>query len=162
MLRRSVPGWELGFSPMPRPSQYAQRTRWLWLTPLVGGFLAVVGWVLAHDPGPGLALSHRGWLTIVAAAAVVLLLVVYRNDSLGRLLRAAAEYAVVATLAVLLTTTTSANHGREPAASDAHARGAVCPSVVQTRAWLACLWQQANKTTTPNRHPTTTTRKDHR
>jgi hypothetical protein len=162
MVRRSVPGWELGFPPMPHPSQYAERTRWLWLLPLAGGFLAVVGWVLAHDPSPGLALSHRGWLTILAAAAVVLLLAVHRNDSLARLLRAAAEYAVAATLAVLLTTTATTDHGRASAAPNTRTPRAACPSVLQTRAWLACLWHQANKTTTPNPLPPTTTRKDHR
>jgi hypothetical protein len=158
MLRRTVPGWDLPSWPMAYPGQYPERTRWLWLIPLAGGFLTVVGWVLAHDPAPGLALSHRGWLTIVAAAAVVLLLTLHRNDSTGRLLRATAEYAVVATLAVLLTTTTATTgHGRASAAPNGRAPAAACPSVVQTRAWLACLWHQASKPTNPNPHPSPTT-----
>jgi hypothetical protein len=153
MARRTVPGWELPLQPMPHPGQYPERTRWLWLVPLAGGFLAVVGWVLAHDPGPGLALSDRGWLTIIAAAAVVLLLAVHRNDGWRRLLRAIAEYTVVATLAVLLATTATSS-GQAPATPNARAQEAgVCPSVLQTRAWLTCLWHQASKTTKPNQRP---------
>src|SRR6266511_3971897 len=49
-----------------------RRTRWLWLVPLAAGFLTVLGWVLAHEPAPGLALSDRGWLEIGLAGALVL------------------------------------------------------------------------------------------
>jgi peptidoglycan/LPS O-acetylase OafA/YrhL len=154
MLRRTIPGWELPFPSMPYPGQYTERTRWLWLVPLAVGFVAVLGWVLAHDPGPGLALSDRGWLTIIAAAAVVLLLALHRNDGWGRLLRAIAEYTVVAILAALLATSGSS---RAPATPDAHTQAATCPSVLQTRAWLTCLWHQASKTAKANQQPSTTT-----
>jgi hypothetical protein len=155
MLRRTIPNWELPFPPMPYPGQYTERTRWLWLVPLATGFLSVVGWVLSHDPGPGLALSNRGWLTIVGAAAVVLLLAVHRNDGWRRLLRAIAEYTVVAALAVLLATTAT-GPGRATPHGRAQATGA-CPSALQTRAWLTCLWHQANQqpstTTAPGNSP---------
>jgi hypothetical protein len=154
MLRRTVPGWELPFQPMPHPGQHTERTRWLWLVPLATGFLAVVGWVLAHDPGPGLALSDRGWLTIIAAAAVVLLLTLHRNDSARRLLRAVAEYTVVAILAALLATT---GPSKAPTTPDSRTQAATCPSVLQTRAWLTCLWHQASKTAKANQQPSTTT-----
>ncbi len=142
MLRRTVPGWEPPFQPMPRPGQYPERTRWLWLVPLAAGFVAVLGWVLAHDPGPGLALSDRGWL--------------HRNDSWRRLLRAVAEYTVVAILAALLATTGAAAPSRAPATPDARTQAATCPSVLQTRAWLTCLWHQASKTGKANQPSTTT------
>src|SRR6266545_1248967 len=81
-----------------------RRTRWLWLVPLAAGFLTVLGWVLAHDPAPGLALSDRGWLEIGLAGALVLLLSLHRSDSTWRLVRMLGEYAAVALLTVLLVT----------------------------------------------------------
>jgi hypothetical protein len=158
-----APGFGLGMlhPVMQRPGRLVQRTRWLWLVPLVGCFLAVIGWIASHDPGPGLALSSRGWLTIAAAAAVLALISVHRGDGLGHLLRTVAEYAVVFALAVLVTTAaTAANSPAEiqaaQAQAEAQARAAgACPPVVHVRAWLSCLWHQASQaaTTTP---PTTT------
>jgi hypothetical protein len=140
-----------------------RRTRWLWLVPLAGGLAAVLGWVVAHDPGPGLALSGLGWFTVALAALLAVLLSIHRGA--GRLLRAAAEYVVVALLAVLLVTT-SAQHTPPPAThpasrADAAARAAdACPSIVQLRAWLTCLWN-AGQQAARNHPPTTTPKKGH-
>ncbi len=106
MLRRTDPIAPIGLG-MPHPAlqrpagRVTERTRWLWLVPLVVGFLTVFGWVASHDPGKGLALSNRGWLTIAAAAALMVLLSVHRTEGFGHLARVVAEYAVVAVLAVL-------------------------------------------------------------
>jgi hypothetical protein len=151
-----APGWGMGMlhPVMPRPVRLVERTRWLWLVPLVGGFLAVFGWVASHDPGPGLALTRRGWLTIVAAAAVLWLISIHRGDGLGHLLRTVAEYAVVFALAVLVTiAATSAQspaeiqaQARARAQAEAQARAAgACPPVMHVRAWVSCLWHQASQ-----------------
>src|SRR6266540_4258238 len=92
-----------------------RRTRWLWLVPLAAGFLTVLGWVLAHDPAPGLALSDRGWLEIGLAGALVLLLSLHRSDSTWRLVRMLGEYAAVALLTVLLVTPPGVQHAPAPA-----------------------------------------------
>src|SRR6266487_4407795 len=98
MLRRLFPGaiqpprdaYDTGPLRWPLPRHPAtRRTRWLWLVPLVAGFVAVLGVVISHDPGPGLALSNLGWFTIVLAALLVALLAIHRNT--GHLLRALAE-----------------------------------------------------------------------
>jgi hypothetical protein len=153
-------GWGMPHPALQRPSRLVERTRWLWLIPLVVGFLAVVGWVASHDPGKGLALSNRGWLTLAVAALLLVLIGNHRLDGLGHLVRMVAEYAVVAALAVLLATAASTAHSpaelqaRARAQAAARAAGA-CPPVTQTRAWLSCLWHQASQATTDQ--PTTTT-----
>jgi hypothetical protein len=143
MLRQTAPGW----APpgLPQAVQGRDRTRWLWAVPLLGGVLAVAGWILSHDPAPGLALSRRGWITVAAAVVVAGLLARHRRD--GELVRAIAEYTVVAVLAVLLATA-SPDHAAKAKAHDPH----TCPPVIQTRAWLTCLWQQASTAAKPN-HP---------
>jgi hypothetical protein len=166
MLRRTDPiapmGWGMPHPAMQRPAgRLSERTRWLWLVPLVVGVLTVFGWVASHDPGKGLALSNRGWLTIAAAALLMVLISNHRSDGLGHLARMVGEYAVVFALAVLVTTaaTTAQSpaeiQARAQAQAQAQAAGA-CPSVVQVRAWLSCLWHQAGEAakTTPS---TTTT-----
>ncbi len=166
MLRRTDPiaGW--GGPPHPamqRPAgRSTERTRWLWLVPLVAGFLTLFGWVASHDPGPGLALSNRGWLTIAAAAVLMGLISVHRNDGLRHLVRMVAEYAVVAVLATLVATSAGVAQ-QTPAAPDANGQAQVqagtCPSILQARAWLTCLWHQASAAAKANQHasPTTTT-----
>jgi hypothetical protein len=170
MLRRLFPGaiepsqdaydtdprrWSLPRHPATR------RTRWLWLVPLVAGFLAVAGIVISHDPGPGLALSGRGWFTIALAALLVALLAKHRNA--GQMMRALAEYTVVVLLAVLLVSATgmqqapAAKRPAPRATVTAKAAGDACPSVVQVREWLACLWQ-AGQEANRRAHPTPTTR----
>jgi hypothetical protein len=163
-----APGWGMGMlhPVMQRPARLVERTRWLWLIPLVGSFLAVIGWVASHDPGPGLALTNRGWLTILAAALVLVLITIHRGDGLGHLLRMLAEYAVVFALAVLVTTAaTSAQspaeiqaraQARAQAEAQARAAGA-CPPVMQMRAWLSCLWHQASDASKASGQATTTT-----
>jgi hypothetical protein len=147
-----------------RPHPAARRTRWLWLVPLAGGFVAVLGWVLVHDPAPGLALSQLGWVTVALAALLAVLLGVHR--AAGRLLRAVAEYVVVALLAVLLVTTAGTQAPSAPAHRPASRAGVAaraadtCPSIVQVRAWLACLWQVGQEAARPS-GPTTTLRRSH-
>jgi hypothetical protein len=102
---QTFPGWTPLDDPGPLPLRAAgSLARWWWPITAITGFLAVVGYVLGKDPGPGL--SNRGWLTVVLAAVVVATLSVRRSRSLGRapLARALGEYAVVALLAVLLVT----------------------------------------------------------
>jgi hypothetical protein len=175
MLRRLFPGaiqpsrndYDTGPLRWPLPRHPAtRRTRWLWLIPLAAGFVAVVGIVASHDPGPGLSLSGRGWLTIALAGLLVALLAIHRNT--GQLLRALAEYTVVVLLAVLLATATGmqqtpapANQPASRAGTAAKAAGDACPSIVQVRDWLACLWhtsQQASR----RAHSTPTTTRPHR
>jgi len=98
------PGWSPLIDDGPLPLQAARSLgRWLWPTLAVTGFLALSGYVLAHDdPHPGL--SQRGLLTIGLAAVVVVLLTIRRAAGPGPLARAVAEYAVVALLAVLVAT----------------------------------------------------------
>jgi hypothetical protein len=75
--------------------------RWWWPTLTVTGFLAVLAYVVDHDPSaPGL--SSRGLLTVALAATVVFLLTIHRRFGPRWLARAVAEYATVALLAVLL------------------------------------------------------------
>jgi hypothetical protein len=174
MLRRTDPipptaglGMQPGmFQPvMPQlAGRRAERTRWLWLVPLLAGFLVVAGWVLVHDPGKGLALSSRGRLAIAAAAVLMGLLAVHRHDGLRHLARTVAEYTVVAVLAALLATTAAggdasqqAPHPNAPAQARAAATGDACPSVLQVRAWLTCLWHQASKPAKTDQKPATTT-----
>jgi hypothetical protein len=104
---QAFPGWDPLADPGPLPLRAAgSLARWWWPISALVGFLTVVGYVLAHDPQPGL--SNRGWLTVVLAAVVVLLLTVHRAGRGGPprapLARALAEYAVVALLTTLLAT----------------------------------------------------------
>jgi hypothetical protein len=97
-----APGWAPLVDPGPRPLQAARSVgRWWWPTLTMAGFLAVLAYVVDHDPAsPGL--SSRGLLTVALAAAVVALLTLYRRYGPRRLARAVAEYATVALLAALL------------------------------------------------------------
>jgi gamma-glutamyltranspeptidase len=68
----------------------------------MAGFLAVLTFVVDHDPSaPGL--SSQGLLTVALAAAVVALLTIHRRYGPWPLARAVAEYATVALLTALLT-----------------------------------------------------------
>jgi hypothetical protein len=136
--------------------------RWLYLTLTVAGFLAVTGFVVAHDdPTPGL--SGRGLLAIALAAAVVVLLTIRRTAGPAPLARALAEYTVVALLAVLVATTgvpldpppTTTGGGRQASAAVDH-RPALVKTVdtwqdrlVGAWAWLAELWRRADTKTAP-------------
>jgi hypothetical protein len=98
-----APGWAPLIDPGPRSLQAARSVgRWWWPTLTMAGFLAVLTYVVDHDPArPGL--SHRGLLTVALAAAVVALLTVHRRYGPWPLARAVAEYATVALLTALLT-----------------------------------------------------------
>jgi hypothetical protein len=54
--RRSAPPPLPGWGPISPPSYPRRRgggvARWWWPAAVVVGFLALVGWVLGHDPGP--------------------------------------------------------------------------------------------------------------
>src|SRR5918996_2055433 len=97
-----APGWAPLVDPGPRSLQLARSVgRWWWPTLTMAGFLAVLAYVVDHDPSaPGL--SYRGLLTVALAAAVVALLTIHRRWGPRRLARAVAEYATVALLAALL------------------------------------------------------------
>jgi hypothetical protein len=104
---QAFPGWTALDDPGPLPLQAASSlARWWWPISAIVGFLAVVAYVVAHDPQPGL--SNRSWVTVLLAAVVVVLLTVHRAGRGGPprapLARAVVEYAVVALLAVLLVT----------------------------------------------------------
>ncbi len=145
MLRTTDPVWS-PFGPLAHPARAASRTRWLWAVPLLIGILAAAGWVLSHDPAPGLALSPRGWVTVAAAVMVAGLLALHRKGR--QLARMVLEYAVVAALAVLLATS-SPDHAARAHAHDPNA----CPPVIQTRAWLGCIAHQASAAATSNHQP---------
>jgi hypothetical protein len=119
---QAFPGWDPLADPGPLPVRAAgSLARWWWPISAIVGFLTVVGYVLGHDPQPGL--SNRGWLTVVLAAVVVVLLTVHRagrNGPRAPLARALAEYAVVALLAVLLAT---AGADQQPAKRAQHEAG---------------------------------------
>jgi hypothetical protein len=144
--------------------------RWLWPLVIVGGYLALVGYTLAHDdPRPGL--SDRGWLILGLAAVLAVLLTVYRNAGPRLLARVAVEYAVVALLAVLLVTagqpTEPARSGTRPPMVEAPtrppARADVDPPTLLDRAadvggWLAGLWRRADEQADRPAPPSSTTR----
>jgi glucose dehydrogenase len=148
------------------PARAPARTLWLLsLLALTAGVLAVLGWTVAHDPGPGLALSPRGLLTVGLAVLLAVLLVTHGLDSPGRLVRAVAEYAAVALLTVLLLTATS-HAGAAPHAAARPPRttartvdlGQGCPAFKQRPVqWLTCAWDNAKRASSP----TTTTRGGH-
>jgi hypothetical protein len=100
-----APGWAPLVDPGPRSLHMARSVgRWWWPILAVGGFLAVLAYVVDHDHSPS-GLSPRGLLTVALAAAVVALLTIHRRYGPQRLARAVAEYTVVALLAGLLATT---------------------------------------------------------
>jgi hypothetical protein len=182
---QAFPGWDPLSDPGPLPLRAAGSLhRWWWPISAIVGFLAVVAYVLGHDPQPGL--SNRSWLTVVLAAVVVLLLTAHRAGR-GRpprapLARALAEYAVVALLAVLLAT---AGAGQQPAKRAAHepggrqaterpadryqpaeqadagAAGDQRPGIVRVvtgvGGWLAGLWRDADQQADRRTPPTSTT-----
>src|SRR6266496_998598 len=119
-----------------------RRTRWLWTVPLAAGFLTVFGWVAVHDPGPGLSLSDRGWLEVGLAGLLVLLLAVLLVTATG----------------MRQTPAPAAKHPAARAGTAANVAGDACPSVVQVRDWLACLWQAGQEAARRSHPPTTTPR----
>jgi hypothetical protein len=179
---QAYPGWDPLGDPGPLPLRAAgSLARWWWPISAIVGFLTVVGYVLGHDPQPGL--SNRGWLTVVLAAVVVVLLTVHRAGR-GRpprapLARALAEYAVVALLAALLATAgqqpatraePEAGHRqsterpadrRQPAEHADAGAADQRPGIVRVAAgvwgWLAELWHTAGELTDRATPPPSTT-----
>jgi hypothetical protein len=150
-----APGWGPLVDPGPYPLQTARAlSRWLWPTVAVGGFLAVTGFVVAHDdPAPGL--SVRGLLTIALAAAVVVLLTIRRTGGPGPLTRALLEYTVVFLLAVLMATTgIPLDQAPTPGGQQASAARDQRPALVKTldgvRDWLG-EWRSWARTETNRR-----------
>jgi hypothetical protein len=164
-------GWAPLVDPGPRPLQAAQSLgRWWWPTLTVTGFLAVLAYVVDHDPSaPGL--SYRGLLTVALAATVVALLTVHRRYGPRSLARALAEYATVALLAALLVAPGTVDHrpADQPASGQARTQPAVGrdqPAVIRAVTkvlgagaklvrgvtgavrWLVNLWHRADQQAT--------------
>jgi hypothetical protein len=181
-----VPGWGQAFpgrDPLPDDGPLPLRAagslrRWWWPTLATVGFLAVVGYTLAHEPQPGL--SNRSWLTLVLAGVVVVLLTVHRAGR-GRparrpLARAVAEYAVVALLATAdgqqpagraedgarRRQSTERPADRRPPVEQADAgpadrRPGIVRVVTGVRDWLAELWRAASEQADRRTSPSSTT-----
>ena len=142
------------------------RTRWLWVLPLLAGLLVIFGWTVAHDPGPGLALSNRGWLTVGLALLLALLLAKHRAAGGRQLAAALAQYAAVASLTLLLTFAPRAPakvQARPAPRPSAQALDLTegCGSV--SLKWVKCLWDRTGAkarqlspttTTTPRKEKT--------
>jgi hypothetical protein len=116
------PGWAPLVDPGPRPLQAARSLgRWWWPTLTVTGFLAVLAYVVDHDPSaPGL--SYRGLLTVALAATVIFLLTIHRRSGPRWLARVLAEYATVALLAALLVAPGTVDHRPADHAASGQAR----------------------------------------
>jgi hypothetical protein len=166
------PGWAPLVDHGPRPLQVARSLgRWWWPTLTISGFLAVLAYVVDHDPSaPGL--SYRGLLTVALAATVVALLTIHRRYGPSSLGRALAEYATVALLAALLVApagtvdhhpTDQAPSGQsraqaaggqdQPAVIQAVTNGlragaAVVRGVTGAIRWLVNLWHRADRQAT--------------
>jgi hypothetical protein len=180
-----APGWAPLADPGPRSLQLARSLgRWWWPTLTVTGFLAVLTYVVDHDPSaPGL--SYRGLLTVALAAVVVALLTIHRRNGPRRLTRALAEYTVVALLAALLVASAGtvdhrpADHARPNQAEAQAAANQDQPAVLRAVTkvarvgakvirgvagavrWLVDLWHRADQQATkgeamaaPPRSPT--------
>jgi hypothetical protein len=167
-----APGWAPLVDPGPRSLQVTRSLgRWWWPILAVGGFLAILAYVVDHDHSPS-GLSPRGLLTVALAAAVVALLTIHRRYGPQRLARAVAEYTVVALLAGLLATTgvgvdqpaadqaasgqarTQAAAGDDPpavirAATKVLRAGVkVVRAITGTARWLVDLWDRADQQAT--------------
>jgi hypothetical protein len=153
----TLPGWAPLVDHGPRPLQTVRSAgRWLWFTLATGGFLAVTGFVVAHDdPTPGL--SVRGLLTVALAALVVALLTIHRRNGPRPLARAMTEYAVVFLLATLVATIGLVDQAPTPG-EQASAAVDHRPALIKTVAdtwnrlvgawdWLAELWHRAGQQT---------------
>jgi hypothetical protein len=167
-----APGWAPLADPGPRPLHAARSLgRWWWPTLTISGFLAVLAYVVDHDPSvPGL--SYRGLLTVALAAVVVFLLTIHRRHGPRRLARAVAEYATVALLAALLAAPSGtldqpaadqaasgqaraqpADGADQPAVLRAvttvlRAGAALIRGVTSAARWLANLWRRADQQAT--------------
>jgi hypothetical protein len=168
-----APGWAPLVDPGPRPLRVARSLgRWWWPILTMAGLLAVLTYVVDHDPS-ALGLSYRGLLTVTLAAAVVALLTLHRRYGPWPLTRAVAEYATVALLTALLTASgigvdrrpadeaTSDQARAQAAASDdqpavlravttvVRAGAKVVRGLIGAARWVVDLWHRADQPTTP-------------
>ena len=111
-----LPGWAPLAEP-PRRRRAFALAHWWWPILVVVGFLALVGYVLDHDP-PTAGVSIRSLVTVALAAVVLAVLTVRRRGRGAKaLLRTLAEYAAVVVLTVSLVTLGAAE---APAHSPTH------------------------------------------
>jgi hypothetical protein len=167
-----APGWAPLVDSGPRPLKFARSLgRWWWPILAVAGFLAVLTYVVDHDPAAP-RLSYRGLLTVALAAAVVALLTLHRRYGPWPLARAVAEYATVGLLTALLTASgigvdrrpadqaTSGQARAQAAASDdqpavlravttvVRAGAKVVRAVAGAVRWVVELWHRADQQAT--------------
>jgi hypothetical protein len=167
-----LPGWAPLVDSGHRSLHMARSLgRWWWPALTVAGFLAVLAYVVDHDPAaPGL--SYRGLLTVALAATVVFLLTVHRRSGPRWLARAVAEYATVALLAALLVAPGTVDHhpADHPDSGQARAQAAAGqdqPAVIRAVTkllgagaklvrgvtgavrWLVELWRRADQQANP-------------
>jgi len=144
------PSWDTARPLMRLPSLPGRRlVRLVRLVLLAALALAVFGWIAAHDPGPGLKLTVRGWVTVAAAAVAVLAIAKHRGNGRRWLFRMLGEYAVIALLAVSLAAASHPQPAHPPAArakaaAATAAIGPGCPAIAKTRAWVECVLKQAS------------------
>jgi hypothetical protein len=144
-----LPGWSPLSEPTPRPGTHLGR--WLWSGTILAAFAALVAYMFATSPGPGL--STRGLVILALAAIVLAVLTLRRRWGPLSMLRTLAEYAVVATLAGLLVLAAAAPSGpaersareRRQTTEQASALPPVIRQVVGAAGWLAELWQRAQR-----------------
>jgi hypothetical protein len=151
--------------------------RWWWPAAALGGFLALLGYVLGHDDPARPGLTDHALLVLGAAAVVLVVLTRRRSYGARELTRTLTEYAIVALLVGALVTL-------QPAASAKRHQGAAGQPTTTTRPplvaivpdperspnlldraagvarWLGDLWDRADQqtrlpptTTTPPRRP---------
>jgi hypothetical protein len=142
-----LPGW----TPLSEPSRRlsaGELGRWLWSATVLAAFAAVVAYVLASSPGPGV--SVRGLVTLALAVIVLAVLTLRRRWGPLAVLRTIAEYAVVAALAGLLVVAGVAAPAERPARERQAATeqaSTLPPGIRQVAGawdWLAELWRQAD------------------
>jgi hypothetical protein len=155
-----LPGWTSLSEPTPRSG--AELGRWLWPSTVLAAFAALVAYVFATSPGPGI--STQGLVTLALAVIVLAVLTLRRRWGPLAVLRTLAEYAVVAALAGLLVV--AAGPSLAPADRSARDRrqnteqASTLPPVVRqvvgAAGWVAELWHQADRENRQRQSPPTT------
>jgi hypothetical protein len=158
-MQQYVPGYQYV---QPQASTRASaRTRWLWVVPLLAGLLLAAGWLLAHDPAPGLALTPRGLMTAVIGLGVAAQIALARRSGGRELARTLVTGAAWVALTVLLMTASAAPHvqpggGAKPAPKPKTAQAldlaAGCPAIgQQPLEWVKCAWAASHSPTTTSK-----------
>jgi hypothetical protein len=106
--------------------------RWrLAILVVLAGFVAVVGWVATHGPGPGLvSLSTHGYVTLMLAAVLAGVVLIHYAGGARHLARVLVEFTIVALLAVLLATP-AADGGGGTAAAPPSRHAATAPATTR-------------------------------